>query len=479
MPGLHADLGRAERDRVVHAADEVLAVVLVGVRRAAPDAEAAERAADDADVGDVDVAVDDERHDVAGELVAQLVGRLAHVLDHLGPALGEHRLELIRTERLPVAGALDRARRGGRRAAPRDERPVAVADHLEHARRDPLLVDELRVDAQALGQRDAVVGEPLAHLLRRRERVLGRDVVAVGRQPAEVGRAGLHQLRPPVGEVRRHLDADVGHQPPRLGDQPLHVVDGHRTRPLRGAEHRRVVQPRRPEALGRVGRDLGRLLAVVAPVRDEVLQDDLLEVIEARERLQRSHAVLLGLADADEDPAGERDPQLAGGPDRLEAALGVLGRRALVGDQVGVDGLEHQPLRRGDLAQVGEIGAVEHAEVRVREQPALECPLARPHHVGREVVEAELGELGLHPGVVIGRLAGEHQQLLDVAARRAVDQPLDLVGLVEVRLVGRERAVLAVTAARARERQRQVARERDPAAHAALDNTRGRHHVGP
>ena len=36
MPGLHADLGRAVRDRVVHAADELLAVVLVGVRGALP-----------------------------------------------------------------------------------------------------------------------------------------------------------------------------------------------------------------------------------------------------------------------------------------------------------------------------------------------------------------------------------------------------------------------------------------------------------
>ena len=61
--------------------------------------------------------------------------------------------------------------------------------------------------------------------------------------------------------------------------------------------------------------------------------------------------------------------------------LGVLGRRALVGDQVRVDGLEHQALGGGDLAQAGEIGAVEHAEVRVREQAALERPLARPHDV--------------------------------------------------------------------------------------------------
>ena len=92
---LHADLGRAELERVVDPAHEVGLRVLVGVGRALADPEAAERAADGADVGDVDVAVDDERHEVAGQLGAQLVGGLAHVLDHLGAALGEHRLELL------------------------------------------------------------------------------------------------------------------------------------------------------------------------------------------------------------------------------------------------------------------------------------------------------------------------------------------------------------------------------------------------
>ena len=60
-PRLHADLGRAELDRLVHPPRELLLGVLVGVRRALALTEAAERAADDADVGDVDVAVDDER----------------------------------------------------------------------------------------------------------------------------------------------------------------------------------------------------------------------------------------------------------------------------------------------------------------------------------------------------------------------------------------------------------------------------------
>ena len=140
-----------------------------------------------------------------------------------------------------VARLLDRGRRGGRldhpllapaRAAARDEAPVRRLDHVEHALGDPLGVDVLRVDAEPLGQRVALGRQALAHLMRRRERMLGRDVVAVGRQPAEVGRARAHELQPPVGEVRRHLDPDVGHQPPALGDQPLHVRDRDRRRPV-------------------------------------------------------------------------------------------------------------------------------------------------------------------------------------------------------------------------------------------------------
>ena len=222
---------------------------------------------------------------------------------------------------------------------------------------------------------------------------------------------------------------------------------------------RRVGDPGRPVALGRLRRDLGRFLAVVAAVRDEVLEDDLLDVSVPGERLQRRHPVFLGLPDADQDPARERDLQVAGGPDRLQSDLRVLGRRALVGDEVRVRGLEHQALGRGHRAQPGEVGRGQHAEVRVRQQPAVERFLAGPRHVGDEVLEPECFQAVLHRR----RLAGEHEQLLDAAARGAVDQPLDLLRLMQVGLVRRERAVLAMAAARARQRERDVAREGDPA----------------
>ena len=67
---------------------------------------------------------------VAGQLGAQLVGGLAHVLDRLGARLGEQRGQLLRRQRRAVAALRDRARHevapdrpllAPARAAPRDE----------------------------------------------------------------------------------------------------------------------------------------------------------------------------------------------------------------------------------------------------------------------------------------------------------------------------------------------------------------------
>src|SRR3954452_23714173 len=101
--------------------------------------------------------------------------------------------------------------------------------------------------------------------------------VAPAPPPAEVGRAGLHELRPPVREVRRHLDAHARQQPPGLAHEPDHVLYADRAGPLRRVALRRVGHAGAPVALGGAGGDLGRLLPVVAAVGDEVLEDDLLD----------------------------------------------------------------------------------------------------------------------------------------------------------------------------------------------------------
>ena len=103
---------------------------------------------------------------LAGELGAQLVGGRAHLLDHLGPRLGEQRRQLLLAQRLAPAPLLDRPRRdvrGDRRARvrrpeplPRDEAPVLELDHVEHALLHPLGIQVLRIDAEPLGQRVAL-----------------------------------------------------------------------------------------------------------------------------------------------------------------------------------------------------------------------------------------------------------------------------------------------------------------------------------
>ena len=109
-PALHADLGGAVVHRLPTRAWKSLLGDLVCVGRAAALAEAAERTADHADVGEVDVAVDDEGDPLARQLGTQLVGRGAHLLDHLRARLGEQGGQLLLGERLAPAPLLDRAR---------------------------------------------------------------------------------------------------------------------------------------------------------------------------------------------------------------------------------------------------------------------------------------------------------------------------------------------------------------------------------
>src|SRR5438128_947101 len=95
MTGTDLRRPSAMLDGLSHPLTDVALVVLVGVRGAAALAEAAERAADGADVRGVDVAVDDEGDRLPRELGPQLVRGLAHVLDRLGARLGEQRGQLL------------------------------------------------------------------------------------------------------------------------------------------------------------------------------------------------------------------------------------------------------------------------------------------------------------------------------------------------------------------------------------------------
>ena len=72
---------------------------------------------------------------------------------------------------------------------------------------------------------------------------------------------------------------------------------------------------------------------------------------DCRDGLERGDDVGAVLADADEDPGRERDGELAGGLERGEPALGRLVGRAAVAVEVGIERLDHHPLRRADTAR--------------------------------------------------------------------------------------------------------------------------------
>ena len=98
---------------------------------------------------------------------------------------------------------------------------------------------------------------------------------------------------------------------------------------MRAPRDRLAAKPR-PPVLGRaVGGDVGRLLAVVAAVRDEVLEDHLLQMtelgVDVGQRPQRRYAVFVGLPDPDQDAARERNAQLPGGADGGEPDGGLFG----------------------------------------------------------------------------------------------------------------------------------------------------------
>ena len=227
---------------------------------------------------------------VARELGAQLVGGL-RACPRSPPAASRRtapsarraqplrrRAPLRDRARDEVAADRDAAPRAAR-AAPRDERPVA---RLDRRRARPGRSTRRRCTA---GRRRAArsarrrLRQALADLVRRRERVLGRDVVAVRAQPAEVGRARGDELRPPVGEVRRDLDPDVGQR--RRASAIRRFMSSSVTGDAHaGAARRRAARagpcassPRAAPVAISAGSS-----PVVAPVRDEVLQDHLLQV---------------------------------------------------------------------------------------------------------------------------------------------------------------------------------------------------------
>ena len=189
----------------------------------------------------------------------------------------------------------------------------------------------------------------LAQDVERRPGPLGVDVVGRDRRhAAPVVDAGLEQRRQIVGEVRRRLHVDLGRQ-----HQP-----GRRNGPL--------------QVLGRARRRLGHGRARLG---QEVLDDDLLHVpvagVRGGDGVQGGQLVAALVADADQDPGGEGDGELAGELQGGQAPGRHLVGRPSVRRQALGQGLEHHALAGRDRAQRGQLGGVQRAGVGVGEQAGL------------------------------------------------------------------------------------------------------------
>ena len=82
-----------------------------------------------------------------------------------------------------------------------------------------------------------------------------------------------------------------------------------------------------------------------------------------------------GLADAYEDAGGERHPRLPRRGDAVQARLGALVRRTVMGAAFAAQplraALQHQTLGGGHAAQGFQLGAGQDAGVQVRQQAGL------------------------------------------------------------------------------------------------------------
>ena len=188
---LHADLGRAEVPGLLGAVGDLVEGQRVGVGVGAPLGERAEPAADVADVGEVDVAVDDVGHLVADGLPAQVVGQPDHLLEQR--PLGGHQGQGVLVGQ--VAGVL---LRGGHARLPRqsatfgraDGRPDRSSRTIRRRLSDrvPVAVDVGEVGAAVVGAALGVDrGEQVGAARRRRTR---------RRAPATAARWGVRRASP-------------------------------------------------------------------------------------------------------------------------------------------------------------------------------------------------------------------------------------------------------------------------------------------
>ena len=315
---------------------------------------------------------------------------------------------------------------------------------------DPTVVRKFGVNGQTCGQLEPGRARGSREPLDLRPWRLGVDMVnGHRRDAAPVVDSRVEQAREVVvGEVRRRLDIHLRPEhEPRGGGRPEQLLE----RRLRSVDH---LRPR-----------LG------AEVLDDHLLDVPVALVEVANREQGVDPLGSCLTDADQDPACERDRELACEAERLEADDRSLVRRAEVraaalGEPIGAR-LEHDPLRRRHPPERSQLIPRHHARVCVGKQTGLlEHEAAHAHEVLDRRLAAEPGELLPCRAVAELRLVAEREQRLAAAGGRARSRDLEHLVFRHVRALALprrrgERAVVADVAAELRQRDEDLRRIRD------------------
>ncbi|CAB4744361.1 unannotated protein [freshwater metagenome] len=183
--------------------------------------------------------------------------------------------------------------------------------------------------------------------------------------------------------------------------------------------------------------------------------------------LESGDAIGARLADAHEDAGGERDAQDARLVERVEAALRILVGCPTMALEVGVERLDHHPLRRSNLSQQRELVVIQRTGIRVGQEAGL-----LEHHLGHrdQVVDGRFVAVireptGRHRVPQLGAFAKGEQGLV-TSQRRAGAGDGEHVGGGEVGRVDSRRrfgegAVPTLVATQHREGDEDLGRVRD------------------
>ncbi len=404
---LQADFGGAALPGFLDAADDLVHIEVVGpaaqILAELALREGAELAAEIADVGVVDVAGDD-----VGDGVARLTARRSwSAASHTSAKLVAARLEQADDvgfgQRRAGGRAIEDVVRAPHPALPPRAGRGTVPARICGVRRLPLPAAGRGfgwglggVRCRRRGSRDRG-GRGLGRRPRAAPRCAASDRASApgpARKPDRSPAARPAACRRPA--VRRAKRSSAGHGASGLtwsgvtGDTPPQslipaaIISSSASGIRLGGAWMFICRPEdqpgdgdRPQMVGLVG--LGRRRHARAGLGPEILDDDFLDVavalVEIAQRQQRLDALDPGLADADEDPRGERHRRLAGRRDRREPPrrrlVGRAEMRPAAARQALGGAFQHDPLRHRDRAQPLDLVPAHDAGIEMRQEPGF------------------------------------------------------------------------------------------------------------